>query len=65
MPGHAEAVISVRFSPNGRHLASGSGDTTVRLWDIATQTPHITCSGEFKQLLLSLVGYLIYLYSTI
>lgn len=46
MPGHAEAVISVRFSPNGRHLASGSGDTTVRLWDISTQTPHFTCTGH-------------------
>lgn len=45
MPGHAEAVISVRFSPNGKLLASGSGDTTVRMWDIATQTPHMTCTG--------------------
>src|SRR5258706_8540545 len=25
MPGHAEAVISVQFSPDGRQLASGSG----------------------------------------
>ncbi|CAH1403633.1 unnamed protein product [Nezara viridula] len=25
MPGHAEAVISVKFSPNSKHLASGSG----------------------------------------
>jgi len=46
MPGHAEAVISVSFSPDGKHLASGSGDTTVRLWDIDTQTPHHTCNGH-------------------
>jgi WD40 repeat protein len=46
MPGHAEAVISVKFSPDGKYLASGSGDTTVRFWDIQTQTPHHTCSGN-------------------
>ncbi|KAJ3339762.1 hypothetical protein HDU91_000971, partial [Kappamyces sp. JEL0680] len=28
MTGHAEAVLQVVFSPNGRSLASGSGDTT-------------------------------------
>nr|XP_022919817.1 notchless protein homolog 1 [Onthophagus taurus] len=46
IPGHAEAVISVSFSPNGRHLASGSGDTTVRFWDINTQSPLYTCKGH-------------------
>ncbi|KAG7209018.1 hypothetical protein KM043_015184 [Ampulex compressa] len=46
LEGHKEAVISVAFSPNGNHLASGSGDTTVRFWDIYTQTPHFTCEGH-------------------
>lgn len=46
MSGHGEAIISVAFSPNGRDLASGSGDTTVRFWDIATQTPRFTCTGH-------------------
>lgn len=46
MPGHAEAVISVSFSPDGKHLASGSGDTTVRFWDISTQCPYYTCKGH-------------------
>lgn len=46
MPGHAEAVISVSFSPDGKHLASGSGDTSVRFWDIETQTPYHTCKGH-------------------
>ncbi|XP_073971799.1 notchless protein homolog 1 [Rhodnius prolixus] len=46
MPGHAEAVISVKFSPAGEKLASGSGDTTVRFWDVSTQTPHFTCKGH-------------------
>jgi WD40 repeat protein len=48
LPGHSEAVISVSFSPDGRHLASGSGDTTVRFWDVLTQTPIHTCHGKMK-----------------
>lgn len=46
LPGHAEAVLSVCFSPDGKRLASGSGDTTVRLWDLNTQTPHFTLKGH-------------------
>ncbi|CAK8575982.1 unnamed protein product [Lathyrus sativus] len=44
--GHGEAVLSVAFSPDGRQLASGSGDTTVRFWDLGTQTPMYTCTGH-------------------
>lgn len=43
--GHTEAVLAVSFSPDGRCLASGSGDTTVRFWDLNTQTPLFTCKG--------------------
>ncbi|XP_052872412.1 protein Notchless [Anopheles cruzii] len=46
MPGHAEAVVSLAFSPNSAHLASGSGDKTLRLWDLNTETPHFTCVGH-------------------
>nr|CAD7438427.1 unnamed protein product [Timema bartmani] len=46
LPGHSEAVISVSFSPDGQHLASGSGDTTVRFWDIHTQTPQHVGTGH-------------------
>ncbi|XP_052801296.1 notchless protein homolog 1-like [Mya arenaria] len=44
IPGHAEAVIAAQFSPDGRYLASGSGDTTVRFWDVNTETPQYTCT---------------------
>ena len=46
MSGHGEAIVSVSYSPDGRGLASGSGDTSVRFWDIETQTPLFTCSGH-------------------
>ncbi|KAI8058104.1 notchless protein-like protein 1-like protein [Syncephalis plumigaleata] len=42
LSGHTEAVLNVSFSPDGRQLASGSGDTTVRFWDLNTETPHFT-----------------------
>lgn len=37
--GHSEAVLSLSFSPDCQNLASGSGDGSVRLWDVFTQTP--------------------------
>jgi len=42
LPGHAEAVLSVSFSPDSRRLASGSGDHTVRIWDTVSTTPAAT-----------------------
>jgi ribosome assembly protein 4 len=43
LPGHTEAVLHVSYSPNGKHLASGGGDTTVRFWDVNTNLPKYTC----------------------
>lgn len=46
IPGHTEAVLHVQFSGNGQSLATGSGDTTVRIWDVNTETPKYTLKGH-------------------
>lgn len=46
LSGHGEAVLSCVFSPDGRSLASASGDTTVRVWNLRTETPKHTLKGH-------------------
>ncbi len=36
MKGHTTTVVSAAFSPDGKRLATGSFDQTVRLWDVET-----------------------------
>src|SRR5258708_33953069 len=34
--GHTQLVQCVAYSPNGRHIVSGSFDNTIRIWDAET-----------------------------
>jgi ribosome assembly protein 4 len=36
LSGHSDSVVAVAFSPDGSQICSGSGDTTVRFWDLST-----------------------------
>jgi len=51
LPGHEDAVTIAKFSPDGRRLATGSGDCTIRLWDLNTELPHKTMRGHKSWLL--------------
>jgi uncharacterized caspase-like protein/dipeptidyl aminopeptidase/acylaminoacyl peptidase len=46
LKGHGKGVTSVAFSRDGRLLASGSSDNTIRIWDLATKRELRTMSGH-------------------
>jgi len=46
LSGHTQPVAKVAFSPDGKTLASASGDGTVKLWDVATGRELRTLSGH-------------------
>jgi len=51
MEGHAEAVLCARFSPDCTQLVTGSGDTTLRLWDLNTEICERTLKGHSNHVL--------------
>ena len=43
--GHADAVVAVAFSPDGKTLVSASYDKTVKFWDVGTGKERATLKG--------------------
>ena len=37
LEGHSDWMLSVAFSHGGSHVASGSADHTIRIWDVDTE----------------------------
>ena len=36
LKGHTDAIYSIAFSPDGKHIISGSHDKTIHIWDAKT-----------------------------
>lgn len=46
LPGHTEAILTASFSPDCNFIATGSGDTNVRLWNPDSQIPDKILEGH-------------------
>jgi WD40 repeat protein len=44
--GHSSYVRSIAFSPDGKYLASGSRDKTIKLWSLESQKEVTTLRGH-------------------
>ena len=47
--GHMDRIISVAFSPDGKQVATGSRDLTVKLWDVETGLETATLEGHSEE----------------
>jgi len=50
LTGHIKGVFCLSFSPDGRQLASGSYDDTIRLWDVTSGVLLGTLKGKIGRL---------------
>ena len=48
--GHTDRVKAVDYSPDGRYVLTGSGDSTVRLWDVVTGQEIRQFSGDMQDI---------------
>src|SRR5437764_1379601 len=51
LKGRMSLVFSVTYSPDGKSLASGSLDKTIKLWDVQTGKVRATLKGHMYRLL--------------
>ena len=49
LKGHTAGVTSVAFNPDGKRLASASGDQTVKVWDATNGQETLTLKGHTNQ----------------
>uniref|UniRef100_A0A5K3FYK8 WD_REPEATS_REGION domain-containing protein n=1 Tax=Mesocestoides corti TaxID=53468 RepID=A0A5K3FYK8_MESCO len=54
LPGHKGAILAALFSPDARALATGSGDCSVRFWDLNTELPQSPVHNIHKAAVLCL-----------
>ncbi|KAJ5668368.1 uncharacterized protein N7477_006938 [Penicillium maclennaniae] len=50
LAGHLETVRIITFSPDGKQIASGSGDGIIKLWDTVTGSLQQTLSGHSEEI---------------
>lgn len=46
LTGHTNSVVSVAISPDGQMLVSGSGDSTIKVWNLSTGKEMRTLIGH-------------------
>ena len=49
LKGYTRSINSLVFSLDGKTLASGSADNTIRLWDVKTQKHIYTLTGHSSE----------------
>jgi WD40 repeat protein len=46
LKGHSDQILCLAFSPDGKRIATGSFDKTVKIWDAATGQELLTLRGH-------------------
>jgi WD40 repeat protein len=46
LTGHSDSVLSAAYSSDSRYLASGSGDNTIKIWEVAKEKELRTLTGH-------------------